>query len=449
MAKLVSHENDLAVYTTEIAWDTFNKAVNTVYKKNRGRYRVPGFRQGKAPRNIIEMNYGNTVFYEDALNAVLPEVLSEAAKELELEPIGQPDLEIKKIEKNEDLQIEVSQQTMPHPALGEYKGMQVVRTSADVEEAEVDKVIDREREKNAVMNPVDRAAQNGDTVEIDYSGSIDGVKFDGGTAEKQTLELGSGHFIPGFEEQVVGHAPGESFDINVTFPEDYQAKDLAGKEAIFAIVLHEVREKELPALDDDFAQDVSEYDTMDAYRASVREHLKAHAAEDATTKNQNAVIEKLVEVSGITAPKVLVDEQVEVEIRNFANQLGQMGLSLDGYMQYTNATIDLLRQQHEPTARRRVEGDLALASLVREQKIEATAEEIDAEMQELGQTYGAKDPEDFIKRMKEMGQDELVADDVRKKKALDYLMEQVEWVDQPAEEPAVEENEKTDAPSEE
>lgn len=433
MAKLQSHEDNRAVYTFEIAWDLFDKEVNKVYNKNKNRFQIHGFRKGKATRKIIEMNYGEGVFYEDALNNLLPEYIESASKELELEPIGRPDVDVKKLEKKETIEIEVSTDTKPHPTLADYKGMEVERHPVTVEEEEVDQVISSEQQKNAVIRPVERAAKEGDTVQIDYAGSVDGVAFEGGTAEKQQLELGSGSFIPGFEEQIVGHKAGESFDVNVTFPEKYHAEDLAGKDAVFAVVLHEVQEKDIPEADDDFAQDVSEYDTMKEYRDAIRKDLQEKAEERDLNRRQNDALAKLAEISDVKVPQSMIDDQVEVEIRNMANQLQQMGLSFDQYLQYSGQSIDMMRANYTPMARARVAGDLVLGSLVEEQKFEATEEEIADEMKEIAQTYGAQDPEDFIRRMKEMNQEELVADDIRKKKALDYLLEQVKWVDAPKE----------------
>lgn len=433
MAKLQSHEDNRAVYTFEIAWDLFDKEVNKVYNKNKNRFQIHGFRKGKATRKIIEMNYGEGVFYEDALNNLLPEYIESASKELELEPIGRPDVDVKKLEKKETIEIEVSTDTKPHPTLADYKGMEVERHPVTVEEEEVDQVISSEQQKNAVIRPVERAAKEGDTVQIDYAGSVDGVAFEGGTAEKQQLELGSGSFIPGFEEQIVGHKAGESFDVNVTFPEKYHAEDLAGKDAVFAVVLHEVQEKDIPEADDDFAQDVSEYDTMKEYRDAIRKDLQEKAEERDLNRRQNDALAKLAEISDVKVPQPMIDDQVEVEIRNMANQLQQMGLSFDQYLQYSGQSIDMMRANYTPMARARVAGDLVLGSLVEEQKFEATEEEIADEMKEIAQTYGAQDPEDFIRRMKEMNQEELVADDIRKKKALDYLLEQVKWVDAPEE----------------
>lgn len=434
MAKLVSQENNRAVYTLEIAWDTFNAEVEKTYQKNKHRFPIHGFRKGKAPRKVIEMNYGEGVFYEDALNSLLPEQIEQATKELEIEAIGRPDMDVKTLEKKQPVVIEVSTDTMPHPALADYKGMEVERHPVTVDEADVDRVIHAEQEKNAVIRPVEREAKLGDTVQMDYAGSVDGVAFEGGTAEKQTLELGSGAFIPGFEDQIVGHKAGESFDVNVTFPEKYHAEDLAGKDAVFAVTLHEVQEKEIPEANDDFAQDVSEFDTMKEYRESVRKNLLDKAEEQDLNRRQSDALAKLAELSHVEAPQSMIDDQVDVELRNMANQMQQMGISFEQYMQYSGQSIEMLRTNYTPSARARVQADLVLASLVEEQKFEASEEEIENEMKEIAETYGAKDPEDFLRRMKEMHQEELVADDIRKKKALDYLLEQVKWVDAPEEE---------------
>lgn len=434
MAKLVSQENNRAVYTLEIAWDTFNAEIEKTYQKNKHRFPIHGFRKGKAPRKVIEMNYGEGVFYEDALNSLLPEQIEQATKELEIEAIGRPDVDVKTLEKKQPVVIEVSTDTMPHPELADYKGMEVERHPVTVDEADVDRVIHAEQEKNAVIRPVEREAKLGDTVQMDYAGSVDGVAFEGGTAEKQTLELGSGAFIPGFEDQIVGHKAGESFDVNVTFPEKYHAEDLAGKDAVFAVMLHEVQEKEIPEADDDFAQDVSEFDTMKEYRESVRKNLLEKAEEQDLNRRQSDALAKLAELSHVEAPQSMIDDQVDVELRNMANQMQQMGISFEQYMQYSGQSIEMLRANHTPSARTRVQADLVLASLVEEQKFEASEEEIENEMKEIAETYGAKDPEDFLRRMKEMHQEELVADDIRKKKALDYLLEQVKWVDAPEEE---------------
>ncbi|MCI6660106.1 trigger factor [Peptoniphilaceae bacterium SGI.137] len=433
-AKLISHENDKAVYTAEIEWPAFENALNDAFKKNRGRFSIPGFRKGHAPRKIIEMNYGEGVFYDEALNALLPDVLDAATEELKLEVVGRPDVDVKELEKTKPIVLEISVDTMPHPALGDYHGMEVTRANNEVTDEQIDHEILHEREKNSIMKPVtDRAAQNGDTVTIDYNGTVDGVAFEGGSAEKQDLVLGSGTFIPGFEDQIAGHNQGDAFDVNVTFPEDYHEKKLAGKAAVFATKLQEIQEKELPEADDEFAQDVSEFDTFAEYRDSVKKQLQERADENAKAMQENDAVRKLVEISDVHVPHSMIDEQVEVEIRSMANQIQQMGIPFDQYLRYSGQTMEQLRAQYHPQAEARVAGDLVLQSLVDEQKFEASEEEINEELQKLAKQYNAQNPEDFIKRMKEMNNEHLVADDVRKKKAIDYLMTQVKLVDAPVE----------------
>ncbi len=444
-AVLISHENDKAVYTTEVSQEVFEQAITRVYQRTKGRYQIPGFRKGHAPRKLIEANYGVGVFYDDALNEVLPGAIEAATKELGLEPIGQPSVDLKDFEAGKTIVFEVTTETQPHPTLGDYKAIEVAKRETSVSDEQVDEVIRREQEKNGVQREVsDRPAGDGDEVTIDFEGSVDGVPFEGGKAEGHKLVLGSNSFIPGFEKQVEGHSVGEEFDIDVTFPENYGAQELAGKAAVFHIVLHGISERELPELDDDFAQDVSEFDTMDEYRQSVKENLEKEAGERNRAQCENDAIEKLIEISDVHVPQAMIDEQVEQQIRDLANQVQQMGLGLDKYLEYTNQTIDQLREQHAPMAERRVAGDLVLTSLVEAECIEASDEEIEAEIRRLGERYGAKDVEDFVKRVKEAGNDALVAQDVKKKKAIDRLMECVRFV-----EPKAEAEEATDAEAEE
>lgn len=429
-AQLISHENDKAKYTTEVAWDVFYKATEAVYKKNKGRFQIPGFRKGRAPRKVIEMNYGEGVFYDDALNSILPDAIETATKALGLEPIGRPDVDVKTFEVGQPIVFEIETETQPHPELGDYTSIEIEKREAVVEASAIDEAIEQERQKNGIMKQIeDRAAESGDEVTIDYSGTVDGVKFDGGTAEKQKLVLGSNSFIPGFEDQVIGHSIGEAFDIDVTFPEDYGSETLAGKAAVFHIVLHGISVKELPDLDDEFAQDVSEFDTLEAYREDVKAKLTERLEKQNRVAQENEAIEKLIEISDVHVPSVMIDEQVENEIRDMASQVQQMGISLDQYLKYTGENMDKLREQYRPVAEKRVSGDLVLGSLIIKEGIEVSDEELDAELARLAAVYGAKDAEDFAKRVREMGNDTMVAEDLRKKKAIDRLMEVVQYVD--------------------
>lgn len=428
--ELLSHENDKATYTTQVDWKTFEEAVEDVYRRNKNRFQIPGFRKGHAPRKIIEINYGEGIFYEDALNQVLPAAIEEAMNELELEPIGQPDVDVKDFEKGDPITFEITTETMPHPELGDYKTIEVEERKITVEDEQVDSVIEGERTKNAVLVQVDdRPAQEGDEVTLDYSGSVGGEVFEGGTAEDQKLELGSNSFIPGFEDQVIGHSVGEEFDIDVTFPEDYGAEELAGKEAVFHIMLKEIAVKEVPELNDDFAQDVSEFDTLDEYRDSVRKDLEEKQAQTNRADQENQAIQKLIEISDVHVPEVMIEEQVDSEIRDMAQQIQQLGIGMEQYLEYTGSSMEQLREQYRGLAETRVAGDLVLTSLIEEQDIQASEEELDAELDRLGELYGAQDTEDFKKRVKEVGNDVLIAEDLKKKKAIDFLMEQVTFVE--------------------
>lgn len=442
---LVSHENNKAVYTTEVEWEVFSEAVDKAYHKNKGRFQIPGFRKGRVPRKIIELNYGEGVFYEDALNAVLPEAIEKAMKEIDIEPIGQPDVDVKEMEKGKNIVFEITTETMPHPELGDYTKIEVDKMEVNVTDEEVERALESERQKNAVLREIDdRMAQDGDEVTIDYVGTKDGVAFEGGSAEKQKLTLGSNSFIPGFEEQVVGHGVGEEFDISVKFPEDYAAKELAGAEANFHIVLHGIAVKELPEADDEFAQDVSEFDTIEEYKNDLKKNLEESRAQQNRAMQENQAIEGLVKVSDVKVPEVLIEEQIDQELRNMAQQLQQMGLSMEQYISYTKANFEEMREHYRPAAESRVAGDLVLGSLVEKEKVEVTEEEIETELNRLAGLYGAQDAEDFIKRVKESGNDSLVADDLKKKKALDILMEKVQYV-----EPKVETELKSEEESEE
>lgn len=430
MTELLSHENDVAKYRAEVDWETFEKAVEEVYQANKQSFQIPGFRKGKAPRKIIEANYGEGIFYEDALNRILPDLIEKAVEDLDVEPIGQPDVDVTSLEKGQPVVFEISTETKPHPELGDYTKIEVLNQDVNIAEEDIDKVVQEEADKNAVMIQVDdRPAQEGDEVTIDYSGEANGEVFEGGTAEDQKLVLGSNSFIPGFEDQVVGHEIGEEFDINVQFPEDYGAEDLAGQEAIFHIRLKAIAVKELPEIDDEFAQDVSEYDSLEEYRNSIREDLEERDAKMNRANQENEAIQSLIEISDVNVPESMIEQQVENEVRDMAQQVQQFGLSLDQYLQYTGSSMEKIREEARPLAKTRVAGDLVLASLVEEQGIEVSEEELDEELLRLGEAYGAQDAEDFKNRVKEMGTESLVEEDLKKRKAIDYLMEQVQYVD--------------------
>lgn len=429
-AKLVSHEENKAVYTVELAWDAFYQATDEVFKKNRNYFQIPGFRKGKAPRKIVEMNYGKEIFYEEALNKLLPALLDEANQKLALEAIGLPDVDLEDIEEGKDILLTITTETKPYPTLGDYKTIEVEKWEGKVEEKDVMAKIEREQKKNAVKVPVeDRPAQEGDEVTINYKGSQDGVAFEGGSAENHQLLLGSNSFIPGFEEQIVGHSIGDSFDIDVTFPEEYHAEDLAGKKAIFHIDLLAITEEELPELDDEFAGDVSEYDTFDEYKASVEKELQEELDRRNKIIQENQAISKLVEISDVHVPDVMIEEEVDRRVRSTENQMKQYGISLEVYLNSMGITEEDYKKEFFEDAKAGIAGNLVLSSLAKDLELEISDEEVDEEIKELAKVYGAKDEEDFAKRMKESSNIDLVISDMKVKKAIEHLMESVQYVE--------------------
>lgn len=430
-AQLISHEENKAVYTKSVEWSVFEDAVKKVYQRNRSRFQIPGFRRGKAPRRVIEMNYGEGIFYEDAINQLLPQALREAEKELDLETIGEPQIDIKTLEKGEPVVFEVTAETRPHPELGDYAGLEVQKESSEVTDEDIARRLEEEQRRNAVVETTEEPVEEGDEVVMDYAGSVDGEAFEGGTAQGQTLRIGSNAFIPGFEEKLKGHKSGESFDIDVTFPEEYHAEELAGKDAVFHIDLKEVKRTTLPALDDEFAQDVSEFDSLEEYKNSLREQLTKEKETFAKNVMENRAIEKLIEFAGFDLPQAMVDTQVEDEVRRFSQQVQQMGLNLNQYLEYTKMDMDALREQHRPAAEQRVAADLVLTALVEKENVEVSEEEVQEELKSLAERFGAKDVEDFCKRIEKDGNMKYVEEDAKRKKAVGILMDKVNWVDAP------------------
>lgn len=429
-AKLISNENNKAVYELEIAWDDFYQATEKVYRNMKGRVQIPGFRKGHAPRKIIEANYGKEVFYEDALNDILPDAIRDAVKELDLEPIGKPDIEEIKLEASQPLVFKVETELRPHPVLADFRGMEVERIKVNVSEEEVQSVITSEQDKNAVLKPVEgRPAQEKDIVKIDYVGTMNGEAFEGGSQEGAQLTIGAHQFIPGFEEQLVGHSKGEEFDISVTFPAGYQAKELAGKGAIFHVKMNEILEKELPEINDDFAQDVSEFDTLEEYKKDIQRKLTEEREGQAKSALETAAVRKLVELSGIEPPRSMIETEIDHSMSGLLNQLSSMGLTLDQYMEYIGSDLASVRKQFEPMAQLKISGDLALQSLVEQEKIDATEEELDQEILSMAERYGAKDLDDFVKKVRESGDAPYFKETLLKKKALDLLMENIKAVD--------------------
>lgn len=372
----------------EVDAETFGKAIDQAYRKNKNKINVPGFRKGKAPRSFIEKYYGDQVFYEDAINAVYPNALDEAVKEAKLDMIQDKiDFDIVEVSKD-GLTFKATITTKPEVAIEGYKGLEVTKKSVEVTDEDLENEIKKVQERNSRMVTVeDRAAQNGDVAVIDFEGFLDGEPFEGGKAENYSLNLGTGQFIPGFEDQVVGHSANEEFEINVTFPEDYQVDELKNQSVAFKINLHEVKTKELPEVDDDFVKDISSFDTLDDYKKDLREKLAEVKENEAKDNIDNQLIDQLIEKLQAEIPEAMYDNKINDNIRDFSYRLQSQGLNLDTYMKYTGMTADSLRGNFKPQAERQVKIRLALEKIAALEEIKPTEDEINEEYEKLAKSY--------------------------------------------------------------
>ena len=377
--------------------ETFDKAINAVYRKMVKNITVPGFRKGKAPKSVVERMYGKGVFYEDAINEVLPEAFGAAVEESKLDIVGNPEFDIVSIDDN-GLVMSAKVYVKPDITVANYVGIEVKKDVEKVTDEEIDREIEMVRERNSrEIEITDRAADNGDNVIIDYSGSVDGVLFDGGTAEKQPLLLGSGQFIPGFEEQVMGKNIGDEFDVNVTFPTEYHAAELAGKATVFKVKLHSINKVELPELDDDFAKDVSEFDTFDEYKADVKAKITKRHEDSADREFETALMDALMEKLVAEIPEPMFEAETENFVRDYDSRLRASGLDLKTYFKYTGLTLDALRAQFRPNAEKQVKTRLALEKIASVENLTVTDEEIEAEYTRISEAYNV--PVDQVKSM--------------------------------------------------
>ena len=370
----------------EIAPEAFEKAVQQAYLNNRKRIQIPGFRKGKAPRKLIEKEYGEGFFYEDAVNLIYGAEVDAAVKEAGLELVTRPDVEVTAVSKDEGVKMKVTCTVKPEVELGDYKGIEVEKTVAPVEDEDIDREIKKLLEKNVrIVTVDDRPAEKGDTVKIDFEGFKDDVAFDGGKAEDFDLELGSGQFIPGFEDAIVGHSTGEQFDINVTFPEEYQVADLAGAPAVFKINLKGITKKEYPEADDELISETTDFDTLDEYKADVKKKLEEQNEKAADNAVENYLFDKVVEGMKAEIPEVMYENRVNEMLNEFAMRLQSQGLNLDMYMKYSGQTPDDLKKTYREQAEKQVKLRLALEQVVKLEGIEATAEEIESEINTIAQ----------------------------------------------------------------
>ena len=381
-------EKNMARLTVEVSAEEFEKAVQAAYLKNKGRISIPGFRKGKAPRVMIEKMYGVGVFYEDAANEVIQEEYPKAAEESGLDIVARPSISVEPIEKGKPFIFKAEVAVRPEFTLGEYKGIEVEKKTIEVTEEEVNAAVEREREKNSRMVDVeDRAVENGDIVKLDFDGSVDGVPFQGGKAENYDLTIGSGSFIPGFEDQLIGVKIGEEKDVNVTFPTEYHVKDLAGKAAVFKCKVNAIKVKELPEADDEFAKEVSEFETIAEYKENLKKKLTEQKERAARTEKQGLVVTKAVENASMEIPDPMVMEQVRRMMDDFARRIQSQGLSMDQYFQFTGTTEATMAEQMKPEALKRIKNSLVLEAIAKAENIEVSEERMDEEIEKMAKMY--------------------------------------------------------------
>ena len=409
-------ENNMAKLTIEVAAEEFVAATTKAYNKNKNQISVQGFRKGKAPQAIIEKLYGASIFYEDAANDLIPGAYEAAAKESGLDITSYPNIDVVQVEKGKPFIFTAEVALRPEVELGEYKGVEIEKVSAEVTEEDVAAEIKKVQEQNSREVTVDRPAKNGDTVMIDYEGSVNGELFDGGSAEGYGLVLGSNSFIPGFEDQLVGASAGSDVDVHVTFPEAYHAEDLAGKEALFKVKVHEVKAKEYPIVDDEFAQDVSDFDTLDEYKEDLKKSLAEKKAQEAKAEKQQKVMDVVVGNAKMDIPEAMVRKSTDDMMNQYAQELGAQGLSMDVYFKYTGMTPQQLAEQLKPQALANIKNRLVLDAIVAAENIEITDEEIEAEIQRLAESWSME-----ADKVREYMDVDLMRNDMSAQKALEMI----------------------------
>lgn len=417
-------EKNMAKLTIEVSADKLEEAIQGAYLKEKNKISLPGFRKGKVPRHMIEKMYGAGIFYEDAANRLIQENYGPAMKECGEDIVSRPTIDIVQIEAGKPFIFTAEVAVRPEVKLGKYMGVTVTKIDTSVSDEEVDAAVERERDNNSRMVTVeDRAIKDGDTAVIDFEGFVDGVPFEGGKAENHFLEIGSHSFIDTFEEQLIGKNTGEETEVNVTFPEDYQEETLAGKPAVFKVKIREIKEKEMPELDDEFAQDVSEFDTLAEYREDVRKQLQDAKEEEAKNTKTDEAIQKIVDKSSMEIPDAMLDTQIEVMIEEFAQRIASQGLSFEQYMQISGVTMDKMKEQVKPEAVSRIQGSLVLEEIARVEGIQVTEEDLKAEIEKMAKAYGmeAEKVSEFLSDT----QKESMKKDISVQKAVDLIMDNV------------------------
>lgn len=420
-------EKNMAKLTIEVSAEEVEKAIEKAYQKQKSRISVPGFRKGKVPRKMVEKMYGVGVFYEDAVNDMIPTAYEAAVKESELEIVSQPKIDVVQIEAGKEFVFTAEVAVKPEVELGEYKGVEVPKSDVSVSDEEIMAEIDKEREQNSrIITVDDRAVEDGDMTVIDFEGFVDGVAFEGGKGTDYPLTIGSHSFIDTFEEQLIGKNIGEEVDVNVTFPEEYHAEELKGKPALFKVTVKEIKKKELPELDNDFVEDVSEFSTVDEYKASIKTKIEEKKADEAKSAKEEATIEKIIEGAKMEIPDAMVDSQVRQMAEDFARRISAQGLTIDQYFQYTGLTSDKLLEQMRPQALKRIQSRLVLEAVADKENFEVTDEDVNNEINDMASAYQME--ADKLKDLLTDADKENMKRDIQVKKAVEFVTENAKEV---------------------
>ncbi len=414
-------EHNMVKVTMEADASKLDAAITKAYNKKKNQFNIPGFRKGKVPQKLIEKEYGVEIFYEDAANILIPEVYEAEMKDCDLDIVSRPEIDVVQLEKGKPFIFTAELAVKPEVTLGEYKGMDVPKTRVTVKKEEIEEELKKTQEQNAREITIeDRPVKDGDILTIDYSGSVDGEKFEGGTAQDQTLVIGSGAFIPGFEEQLIGKELNEETVIDVTFPEEYHASDLAGKAAVFEVKIKGIKEKELPELDDEFASEVSEFETLEEYKADIKEKIRERKKEEANTERENKIVDLVVENAQMDIPDAMIEEQVQQMTEEFAQRLGYQGLSFEQYLQFSGMDAQKFADDMKPQAIKRIETRLVLEAIVKAENIEASEEDYKEELDKMAAMYQMETEQ--LEKMIQDPQKEQMMDDIAVQKAVDFLV---------------------------
>jgi trigger factor len=426
--KVEDVEKNVKLLEIEVDKEKFDEGLKKAFQKNKNHFMIPGFRKGKAPMHIVTRQYGEEILYEDTINDMCPKIYDDAIEQEKLEPVDRPEFDIKTIGKDENLVFTVKVTVKPEVKLGEYKGLEIEEKKAKVSAADVNDELSKMQERNARLIPVeDRAVENGDTANIDFEGFKDDVAFEGGKAEGHNLEIGSNSFIPGFEEQIIGKNKGDEFDIEVTFPEKYQQEDLAGQKAVFKIKINDIKKKELPELDDDFAQDISEFDTLDEYKKDIKKKLMETREKQVKSSMENEVIKKAADVSEVEIPDCMIERRIDDMLNEFDMTLRYQGMSLDAYFQSMGITKDEFRKTRKEDAENDVKAQLVLEAISEKEKIETNDEDFKKELEEMAKSYNRK-VEDIEKTLTDEYRDN-IKDGIKNKKTIALLLEAAKLVE--------------------